>query len=76
MDMMLIVLTNELEDSDLSGGMSFHDMAGVSHRKHLGRLLLQVFNHQTNHRGQVTTILSQLGIELGVTDLGAMLPEV
>ncbi|MFT5012395.1 MAG: putative damage-inducible protein DinB, partial [Dinoroseobacter sp.] len=54
----------------------FHDMAGVSHRKHLGRLLLQVFNHQTNHRGQVTTILSQLGIEPGVTDLGAMLPEV
>jgi hypothetical protein len=36
MDMMLIGLTNELEDSDLSGGMSFHDMAGVSHRKHRG----------------------------------------
>lgn len=76
MDMMLIGLTNELQDSDLSSAMRFHDMAGVSHRKHLGHLLLHVFNHQTHHRGQVTTLLSQLGIDPGVTDLGAMLPEV
>lgn len=29
----------------------------------------QLFNHQTHHRGQVTTLLKQLGIEPGVTDL-------
>jgi uncharacterized damage-inducible protein DinB len=27
------------------------------------------FNHQTHHRGQVTTLLSQRGIDPGVTDL-------
>lgn len=27
------------------------------------------FNHQTHHRGQVTALLSQLGIDPGVTDL-------
>ncbi len=27
------------------------------------------FNHQTHHRGQVTTLLSQSGIDVGVTDL-------
>ncbi|MEX0740836.1 MAG: DinB family protein [Pseudohongiella sp.] len=27
------------------------------------------FNHQTHHRGQVTTLLSQMGIDPGVTDL-------
>ena len=26
------------------------------------------FNHQTHHRGQLTTLLSQLGIDYGVTD--------
>ena len=31
------------------------------------------FNHQTHHRGQVTTLLKQLGIDPGVTDLAAML---
>jgi len=32
-----------------------------------------LFNHQTHHRGQITTILSQLGCDPGVTDLFAML---
>ncbi len=30
------------------------------------------FNHQTHHRGQVTTLLSQCGIDPGVTDMIAM----
>jgi len=33
----------------------------------------QVFNHQTHHRGQVTTLLMQQGCDPGVTDLFAML---
>lgn len=32
-----------------------------------------VFNHQTHHRGQVTTLLMQQGCDPGVTDLFAML---
>jgi uncharacterized damage-inducible protein DinB len=31
--------------------------------------LAHFFNHQTHHRGQLTTLLSQSGIEPGVTDL-------
>ena len=27
------------------------------------------FNHQTHHRGQLTTLLMQRGIDPGVTDL-------
>lgn len=32
-------------------------------------LVTHFFNHQTHHRGQVTTLLSQLGYDLGTTDL-------
>ena len=32
-------------------------------------LVTHMFNHQTHHRGQLTTLLSQLGIDPGVTDL-------
>jgi uncharacterized damage-inducible protein DinB len=32
------------------------------------------FNHQTHHRGQITTLLSQLGHDIGSTDLHAMAP--
>ena len=34
-----------------------------------------VFNHQTHHRGQITTLLMQEGHDPGVTDLFAMLRE-
>lgn len=34
-----------------------------------------VFNHQTHHRGQITTLLMQQGRDPGVTDLFAMLRE-
>lgn len=37
-----------------------------------GRILMHVFNHQTHHRGQVTTLLSQLGHDVGVTDFIAL----
>lgn len=33
----------------------------------------QVFNHQTHHRGQITTLLTQQGCDPGVTDLFMML---
>lgn len=35
----------------------------------LGLLLTHLFNHQTHHRGQLTTLLSQLGYDYGDTDL-------
>jgi uncharacterized damage-inducible protein DinB len=28
-----------------------------------------MFNHATHHRGQITTLLSQAGIDVGATDL-------
>jgi len=34
--------------------------------------LTHFFNHQTHHRGQLTTLLFQLGIDPGVTDLPFM----
>jgi uncharacterized damage-inducible protein DinB len=38
-------------------------------------VVMQMFNHQTHHRGQITTLLSQGGHDPGSTDLFAMLNE-
>jgi len=38
-------------------------------------LVTHLFNHQTHHRGQVTTLIKQLGYEPGITDL-PWLPEL
>lgn len=34
--------------------------------------VMHLFNHQTHHRGQVTTLLTQLGADIGPTDLPVM----
>ncbi len=35
-------------------------------------LVTHLFNHQTHHRGQITTLLSQLGLDVGSTDIPFM----
>ncbi len=35
-------------------------------------LVMHMFNHQTHHRGQVTTLLSQMGLDVGTTDIPFM----
>lgn len=35
-------------------------------------LVTHMFNHETHHRGQVTTLLSQLGLDIGTTDIPFM----
>ena len=37
--------------------------------------LVHFFNHQTHHRGQLTTLLCQRGIDPGVTDLMWIVPQ-
>lgn len=35
-------------------------------------LVTHMFNHQTHHRGQVTTLLAQMGLDIGTTDIPFM----
>lgn len=44
-------------------------------RKSYGSLILHLFNHQTHHWGQVTMLLFQEGLDVGVTDLLALTPD-
>lgn len=34
-----------------------------------------MFNHQTHHRGQLTTLLAQMGLDFGITDI-PMMPQL
>lgn len=35
----------------------------------LGLILVHLFHHQTHHRGQLTTLITQLGQDFGETDM-------
>ena len=45
---------------------------GVSRTVPRWVLVTHMFNHETHHRGQVTTLLSQIGLDVGTTDLPFM----
>lgn len=49
-------------------------MKGVVSDKDFYSLVMHFFNHQTHHRGQVTTLLSQAGVDVGDTDLVVLIP--
>ncbi len=75
MDQMIIDWCAEVREEDLARPLAYRDFAGRPHRKNLGGLALHLFLHQIHHRGQVTTLLSQAGIDFGDTDLPELLPE-
>jgi uncharacterized damage-inducible protein DinB len=62
-----------LSPAALDAPFRYANMAGARQEHVLWWALSHVFNHQTHHRGQVTTMLFQTGIDPGVTDLIAYL---
>jgi uncharacterized damage-inducible protein DinB len=74
MDAAIIAFTDEATDALYAQPLSYVNSAGESHTKPSGLVLRHVFNHRTHHRGQVTTLFSQLGIDVGATDLSALIP--
>lgn len=60
----------------LAQPLSYHSTKGQPFRKDFGAVITHFFNHQTHHRGQISTLLSQAGIDIGVTDLVAMVADV
>lgn len=75
MDQTIVDWCAEVPEEDLARPLAYRDFAGRPHRKNLGGLALHLFLHQIHHRGQVTTLLSQAGIDFGDTDLPELLPE-
>ena len=45
---------------------------GVTRTRTRWLLVAHLFNHQAHHRGQVTTLLAQRGLDVGSTDLPFM----
>jgi uncharacterized damage-inducible protein DinB len=54
--------------------MRYANTKGVAREQPAWQALTHFFNHQAHHRGQVTTLLAQAGIDPGATDLVAMPP--
>jgi uncharacterized damage-inducible protein DinB len=60
-------------DASLMQDVTYQNMKGDTLKFPLGALFLHVVNHSTYHRGQVTTLLRQLGAQPVATDLALFL---
>lgn len=70
LDLRILVFTEKLTTTWLTSVIHYH--SGIDNRSRTlpaWVLLTHMFNHQTHHRGQITTLLTQQGIEVGVTDI-------
>jgi uncharacterized damage-inducible protein DinB len=65
----------QLDEGALRTEFTYKTSAGAAVSSLLWQTLGHVFNHQTHHRGQITTLLTQQGVDVGSTDLVVMLRE-
>ncbi len=63
----------ELGETDLDKAIGYVSAVDKRPRRfRIEDILLHLFHHQTHHRGQITTLISQLGYDFGETDLAFM----
>ncbi|GAC1351512.1 MAG: DinB family protein [Polyangiales bacterium] len=63
---------SHLTEETLLAPLRYH-RKGVAYAHPLWWSLTHLFNHQTHHRGQLTTLLTQAGCDVGATDFFAMM---
>ncbi|HEX9988443.1 MAG TPA: DinB family protein [Chloroflexia bacterium] len=67
---------NSILEEDLSQELTYMAPDGKERTRKVWHMLLQVPNHQTEHRAQIGTMLGQLGVEVTATDLVVYLSEL
>ncbi|MCV6609435.1 MAG: hypothetical protein OIF55_01560 [Amphritea sp.] len=69
-------LTSEVEEPDFARSLKYANTKGIISERNFGELVAHLFNHQTHHRGQASTLLSQAGTDIGVTDFLIDIPDL
>ena len=75
LDGVIVAWANALQAEHLEQVLEYTNTRGQLFRKRFAGVAMHFFNHQTHHRGQVTTLLSQAGVDVGETDLRALLAD-
>jgi uncharacterized damage-inducible protein DinB len=63
----------ELKEDDYTRILQYKTYKGEDTEKEMWKVLMQMFNHATHHRGQVSGLLDMLGVE---NDYSAILPRI
>lgn len=75
LDEQLLRLSRDLKPQQLGDSLQYKTTTGDVYENKIWLILTHLFNHQTHHRGQLTDLIHQQGVNPGVTDLIAMCRE-
>lgn len=62
-DELFMEFVSELPEEDFKKVINYKDRMGNALSNKLGHILLHLFNHQTHHRGAISTMLDMQGID-------------
>lgn len=74
LDRIIIEWAQSIQEIDLDHALRYANVKGIVSRRNFFSLVMHFFNHQTHHRGQITTLLFQAGVDVGATDLFTLIP--
>lgn len=69
LDKIIEEFARDITTAQADEALAYANTQGIPATKNFGDLVLHFFNHQTHHRGQITTLLTQFGLETPDTDL-------
>jgi len=75
LDELLIQYCTHLTDEECDKFISYTTTEGDFITKAVADVTQHIFNHQTHHRGQLTCVLSQFGVDYGCMDLPVIVSE-
>ena len=71
-DQTFLSWADQIDQSQIDGDLHYQDSTGAAQTRNRALCLMQVFNHQTHHRGQVHAMLTAAGASPEDTDLPFM----
>lgn len=74
-DELIMQYCTSLTEEDCEKFITYTTTEGVSITKAVADVTQHIFNHQTHHRGQLTCVLSQFGVDYGCMDLPVIVSE-
>jgi uncharacterized damage-inducible protein DinB len=74
LDQIIVDWAQSVNEEDLDHVLQYVTTKNIAMHKNFFSIIMHFFNHQTHHRGQVTTLLSQAGVDVGTTDLMVLIP--
>lgn len=74
-DLLLLKFCDNLNDDEVENMITYTTTEGEIISKLAADIIQHLFNHQTHHRGQLTCVLSQFGVDYGCMDLPVIVAE-